>query len=731
LTSNLYRKLAAGLLIGLGAAMVVLAVRRTGALERIELATYDWRLRLTAEPATARDDIVLVEINESSLRQLEPAAGRWPWPRAVHAGVIDFLARAPARVIAYDVLFLEPDRRSGFPFGGSTWSGEESDAALVNSTRRAGTVIHLADATFEGLIASAGGPPPIEEGTVVPGAAFQVDAAAEERPELRPPFGALAMASRALAHNFLVLEHDGPVRRVIPFVRQGTRALPSLGVAAAIAAERVPVDQVTTDGRFVRVGTHRMALTTVRVPGAEESETSLAAAGRRTDRGVIVGSAQRTTRTPEPREGAARTERGRGPASERAGGAAGAEPPGSQTTRPQRGAYVAFRGPALLPDGVSRPYRSYAFYDLLYSEEQILAGEPPHVDPAVFRDKIVFVGTTAAGLADTFQTPFGSSGKMPGIQYHASVADGVLSSRFIAPAGAGSRWGWLLGLALLVGILAAFLRPLVSTIAALACAALFAWVAAAAFRDGVWLTLVDPALGIALALFAGVGYQYAVEGREKRKVKRLFGHYVPRDVYEQLLADPSLARLGGRRRAMTVLFSDIRGFTTASERDRPEAIVAQLNEYFSRMVEILFRHQGTLDKFIGDGVMALFGAPLDDPDHADHAVAAAIEMVGALGELNRAWAAEGRPPFDIGIGINSGEMIAGNIGSQAIMSYTAIGDAVNLGARLESLNKEFGTRIIISEATRALLHGAYTLRPLGEASVKGRQRAVKIHEVVA
>jgi adenylate cyclase len=181
---------------------------------------------------------------------------------------------------------------------------------------------------------------------------------------------------------------------------------------------------------------------------------------------------------------------------------------------------------------------------------------------------------------------------------------------------------------------------------------------------------------------------------------------------------------------MTVLFSDIRGFTSASERDRPEAIVAQLNQYFSRMVEILFRHHGTLDKFMGDGVMALFGAPLDDPDHAEHAVAAALDMVAALAELNHTWTAEGRPPFEIGIGINTGEMIAGNIGSEAIMSYTAIGDAVNLGARLESLNKEYGTRIIISEATRALLRRPYPLRPLGDALVKGRTHAVGIYEVV-
>jgi adenylate cyclase len=236
---------------------------------------------------------------------------------------------------------------------------------------------------------------------------------------------------------------------------------------------------------------------------------------------------------------------------------------------------------------------------------------------------------------------------------------------------------------------------------------------------------------MALSLFGGVSYQYFVEGREKRQVKRLFGRYVSKDIYDQLVADPSLARLGGQRREMTVLFSDIRGFTTVSESGAPEDIVALLNVYFTRMVAVVFKHQGTLDKFVGDMVMALFGAPLDDPDHADHAVAAAMEMSEELQHLNEQWLAEGRPPLDIGIGINTGPMIAGNIGSEAIMSYTVIGDAVNLGSRLESLNKNYGTRIIISDSTRMRLKGDYVFRPLGDVVVKGKTKAVPIFEVVA
>jgi adenylate cyclase len=247
--------------------------------------------------------------------------------------------------------------------------------------------------------------------------------------------------------------------------------------------------------------------------------------------------------------------------------------------------------------------------------------------------------------------------------------------------------------------------------------------------ETIFLRASVAALALTLAAFGAVAYQYFVEGREKRQVKRLFARYVSRDVFEQLMADPGSARLGGQRREMTVLFSDIRGFTTFSEQGAPEEIVQQLNEYFSRMVHVLFEHRGTLDKFVGDAVMALFGAPVEDPDHAEHAVQAALAMLDELDGLNRTWSAQGRPTLKIGIGVNTGDMVAGNIGSETIMSYTVIGDAVNLGSRLESLNKQYGTTIIVSETTRARLGERYDIRPLGDVVVKGKTRPVAIFEI--
>jgi adenylate cyclase len=256
----------------------------------------------------------------------------------------------------------------------------------------------------------------------------------------------------------------------------------------------------------------------------------------------------------------------------------------------------------------------------------------------------------------------------------------------------------------------------------------WAW-ATAAFGWGWWVNVTLPLTGAAAALFGGVAEQHFVENRERRKLAGLFGLYVSPQVFDRLVNDPTLARLGGEERYMTVLFSDIRGFTAVSERQTPVDMVRLLNDHFSAMVEVIQRHGGMVDKFAGDMVMALFGAPMDDAAHEEHAVDAALEMCAAVDALNARRAAAGQPPLDIGVGINTGAMIAGNVGSASIRSYTVIGDAVNLGSRLESLNKQFGTRVLISDATRRALPSRFACEPRGTVPVKGREGLVEIFEV--
>ncbi|MBK5299446.1 MAG: adenylate/guanylate cyclase domain-containing protein, partial [Vicinamibacteria bacterium] len=617
------RKALIGAGIGLVAALFALLLGRLPFVEVVELKTYDWRMRATAGSVPARNDIVLVTIDEESIRGLEPLVGRWPWPRLVHAEVLNYLARAQPRVVLYDVLFTEHDRTKFF-VQDQEWSGAASDQTLATAARAVPLVLP-GDAVPEAL-----------EGVA---SSVTSEVAADERPIFVPPIAPLAAASRVVAHNFAVLDPDGPWRRYVSFVRNQGETIPSLAVAtAAVALGRAPGDLQRTAGRLLIDYRSRRA------------------------------------------------------------------------------------------DG-SSPYRRVSFYKLFYAEQQLLDGQTPLERPETLRDKIVVVGATASALDDVFTVPV-AAGKVGGLEVHAAVVDGILSQRTLSPTSASRAIALTLTAAVALGVIGAFVGPWITTIVALALWGAITAFATSQFAAGHWYPLVVPLLALVLATFGDVAYEYFVEGREKRRVKRLFSRYVSKDVYEQLIKDPSGARLGGQRRRMTVMFSDIREFTTVSEKGEPEAIVAQLNEYFSRMVPIVFAHKGTIDKFVGDMIMALFGAPLDDPDHADHAVETALAMSAGLARLNREWTAAGRPALDIGIGINTGDMVAGNLGSEDIMSYTVIGDQVNLGARLESLNKDYHTRVIISDATRAALKGRYDIRALGDVVVKGKSVPVKIFSVV-
>jgi len=218
---------------------------------------------------------------------------------------------------------------------------------------------------------------------------------------------------------------------------------------------------------------------------------------------------------------------------------------------------------------------------------------------------------------------------------------------------------------------------------------------------------------------------------QEQRLMSTLCRYVTRQVAEEILKDRDRLKLGGTRSSVSVLFSDIRNFTTISENSTAEEVVHMLNDYFTRMLDPVFRYDGTLDKFIGDAIMAIFGAPVPLPDHAERACRAAVAMAAELERLQAKWAAEGREPFRMGIGINTGEMVVGNLGSEQLFDYTVVGDGVNLGARLESLNKEYETKhhIIISESTYEAAKDKLEVRRLGEVTVKGKTRPVVVYEL--
>jgi adenylate cyclase len=252
-----------------------------------------------------------------------------------------------------------------------------------------------------------------------------------------------------------------------------------------------------------------------------------------------------------------------------------------------------------------------------------------------------------------------------------------------------------------------------------------------AFRNyGLQLEVFYPLLEVA-GVYTGITLQrFLVEERERARLKKAFQSYVAPEVVNQIIKHPENLRLGGERRELSILFSDIRGFTSLSETMDPEALVEVLHEFLDPMSEIIVKHGGTIDKYIGDAIMALFGAPLDMPDHSRQACRTALEMVQSLKALDQEWLEQGRPTLRIGLGINSGPVSVGNMGSSRLFDYTAIGDNVNLASRLEGLNKFYGTEILVSAATAQHLGNGFYLREVDLVRVKGKKQPIAIYELL-
>jgi adenylate cyclase len=337
-----------------------------------------------------------------------------------------------------------------------------------------------------------------------------------------------------------------------------------------------------------------------------------------------------------------------------------------------------------------------------------------------FRDKIVLIGATFAESRDLHPTPVGL---MAGVEIQANMVHTLLARRVLQPPPWTSNLVLLVGACLVVSVLSLWLRPLWLTLAAVALVAALAAASYEAYvRRGYWLDCIAP-------LVAMVAYVQASRLVARRRIRAAFGQYVSAEVLDRVLREGS--DLGGEVRVLSVLMSDVRGFTTLSERLPPARISEIMNEYFAAMVDVIMGHRGMVSDFIGDGILAIFGAPIDDPDHAWHAVEAARGMQAALARLNDKWAAEGRPTLAMGVAINTGEAFVGNMGSTRKKKYSVLGDTVNTAARIEGLNRELGTGILVSAGTLAMVKDRVQVRDRGEVTVKGKARAVAIFELAS
>lgn len=646
-------------------------------LDVVELKTYDLRFR-SRGVKPPHPDIVAAVLDEKSLDQ----EGRWPWPRAKIARIIDILDRDGAKVIAFDIGFIEPDENNNLlliekidreieslgiknpelnRFIKEQRREADNDLILAESMRRAGAesvlgyFFYMRRAFLEYDLDKSDIERRLEtiEGSKYPLIIYsRDDMSFEPFHTAYAPAPNLSMLHQAAdSSGYFNMEpdpHDGIVRTMPIMYKCGEEVYAPLSVQAA----RHYLDRPQM---MIRVADYGI-------------------------QGLQIGD----RRVPTDEMGYMR---------------------------------INYLGP-------ERTFPHYPLSDIL--KEEFIKG--------TFEGKIVIVGATAIGLGDIRNTPFSSTGEYPGLEIHATVIDNIIQGDHIRK----PKWATVFDVMAIVflGLLTGFVVPRLSAVKAIAAA--FALVVfyflvnrLLFVQYGQWVNLIYPLMTIALVYTALTVYHYLTEERERKKIRGAFSYYVSKSVVNEMLKDPDKLKLGGEKKELSVLFSDIRSFTSISEGMTPEDLVHLLNEYLTVMTDIVFKYDGTLDKYIGDALMAFYGAPLDQPDHPKRACASALDMMEGLKALNEKWSKEGKMPLDIGIGINTGPMMVGNMGSDQRFDYTVMGDAVNLGSRLEGANKSYKTHILISGSTYERVKNDFVCMELDSVRVKGKKQPVGIFELIS
>ena len=379
---------------------------------------------------------------------------------------------------------------------------------------------------------------------------------------------------------------------------------------------------------------------------------------------------------------------------------------------------INFLGPPSAPGG-GGPFRIIPLADVLDG-----AFAPDWV-----QDKIVLVGFTMPGV-DEHPTPTTGDRRMWGVEILGNAIETILHQRFLVPAPRPVVVVLIVALALIAGLLAAGRRPLAMGLLVLVVLGVYLIAASTLLETGLILDLVLPPAALLLTFAVGLVDRVVFEQGEQRRLREAMARYLSPSVSRWVLADPRRLRLGGELCELTVLFSDLRNFTTHAHALPPQTLVALLNDHMSEMTAIVFRHDGVLAHYAGDGLDAFWNAPISQPDHARRACETALEMVAAVRALRPAFAAHGWKELDMGIGVNTGSMIVGNLGSRDRLAYTAVGDPVNVASRLEGLSKEYGVHVVIGEATRQAAGDAFEYRFLDLVAVKGRAEPVRVYELL-
>jgi adenylate cyclase len=644
---------------------------RLEVLQRLDDILYDARLRATM-PRTLDERIVIVDIDEKSLAD----AGRWPWGRNKLATLVDeLLERQQAALLGFDVVFAEADDSSGLKRLQQLARNELKDQPAF--TDKLGEI--QASLDYDAVFAKS-----LENKPVVLGYYFTSDRDGRVNGVLPAPvMDREALQGRPIRFtswngfgaNIDTLARAAPLAGFFNSITEGDGVVRSIPLLAEYKGQyyeslSLAMFRMLVGQPGVAPGFPQEKFLTRNYQGLES---------------ILLKQGPKTLAIPVDDRVAT---------------------------------LVPFRGPGGASGG------SYRYV----SASDVLAGKMP---PGQLKDKIVLIGTTAPGLLDLRVTPVGET--YPGVETHANVISGFLDGKvFVKPDYA---LGFEVVILVLSGLTLALALPLLSAPRAVATSAA---VTAALVGLNFWLYstygLVLPlatALVMALTAFAlNMSYGYFVESRSKRELANLFGTYVPPELVDEMVKDPDSYSMKASAKELTVMFCDMRGFTRMSETMEPTQLQALLNSVFSRLTDLIRSNRGTIDKYMGDCVMAFWGAPVETPEHAALAVKTSLEMAQAMRQLNEEHRSKGLPEIGIGIGLNTGSMCVGDMGSDIRRSYTVIGDAVNLGSRLEGLSKIYGVETVVSASTRELAAG-FVWQELDKVRVKGKDQAVAIFCPVA
>ncbi|MGD2170726.1 MAG: adenylate/guanylate cyclase domain-containing protein [Gammaproteobacteria bacterium] len=635
-------------------------------IKQLENWTYDARLNFT-RPDTVDDRVVIVDIDETSLAEV----GRWPWGRDQLARIVDNLFDFyGADVVAFDIVFAEKDESSGLEqfeqLARTTLRGDEEYIEALDKIRP--SLKH--DEIFaQSLVGK----------NVVLGYYFKSRLQEGESgvTGLLPP--ALTRMDRQWSERLPInkaVGYGGNLEILQTSARSGGY-FDNPFVDADGVFRRVPLVQSYQGYLFASLA----LATTQAYLDADGIELAIETEGTRGENEYFALETinLKNHKIPVDANGAV---------------------------------FVPYRG----RQG-SFPY---------IPAHEVLSRK---TNPLALKNKIVLIGTSAPGLLDLRSTPVQNI--YPGVEVHANIISGILDDRIKhKPA-----WtvGYELVLLIVIAVSMALLLPLVSPLlAATGTLGITGLVVAGTFvawNNNLILPLASPLLLILLLFMLHMSYGFFIESRGKRQLANLFGHYIPPELVDEMSESPEEYSLEGENREMTVLFSDVRGFTSISEGMDPKQLTQLMNALLTPMTRVIHKNRGTIDKYMGDAIMAFWGAPLANAEHARHALYAALQMMEELKIMQEDFKQRGWPTVNIGIGLNTGDMNVGNMGSEFRMAYTVLGDAVNLGSRLEGLTKEYGVNIIVSESTKAAIP-EFVFRELDLVRVKGKNEPVAIFEPV-